>query len=442
MDRAALGAAGLLLAGALAAQVRPASDTPLTREQMAADLRQLAREAAAKWAYADDRRANAGVDLERLAGTFVARLPDVRDDAAFVGLVRELVASLQDGHAWVQWHGTEQRPFRHWPFTVADTADGVLIDEVVPTWNGTAVDLRRGDELVAIDGVPVAELLARVEQRTFASTAGGRRRSALRELAFGTSEPRRYTVRRDGAELTVAAAAAKHAPRPPRAEAVACRWHGDGVAGIRIATFAHHDAAAWSAAEPAERDALLAAEAAAIRTAFAHAADARALVLDLRGNGGGTDLLGMEVAACLLPAGSVYYGLASRRRLLPGWASPGDHRIRSSGEPQRFGGQLLVLIDEGVFSVTDNLCRCLDDLHPDVTFVGRPTGGGSGAPRPCITLAHSRAVITLCTMRVTGPDGELIEGRGTVPDVLVRPTRAGVLAGRDEVLDAALARVR
>jgi C-terminal processing protease CtpA/Prc len=427
----------LLLAGVLAAQ-HPA----LTREQLAEDLRQLAREAAAKWAYAEDRRENAGVDLERLAEEAVARLPDEPHEASFHAALCELVAALQDGHAWVQWDRAPPAPFRHAPFTLADTADGLLVDELVPAWNGTAVALQRGDELVAIDGVPVQELLAAIARRTFASTPGARRRSALRELPFGASEPRRYTVRRGGEELTVAAAAARHLPRSPREEPVAFRWHADGVAGIRIATFAHRDGKAWAAAAPEERDALLAAEVATLRAAFAQAAGARALVLDLRGNGGGTDLLGMEVAACLLPADSVYYGLASRRWLGPGWAKPGQHRLRVRGEPPRFGGQLLVLIDAGVFSVTDNLCRCLDDLHPDVTFVGAATGGGSGAPRPCITLAHSGAVVTLCTMRVTGPHGELIEGRGTVPDVPVRTTRAGVLAGRDEVVEAALARVR
>ena len=101
-----------------------------------------------------------------------------------------------------------------------------------------------------------------------------------------------------------------------------------------------------------------------------------------------------------------------------------------------------MLIDEDAFSATDNLCRCLRDLHPDVTFVGRPTGGGTGAPGPFVKLKHSGAVITLCTIRVTGPKGDLIEGSGTAPDLVVRPTRAGVLAGRDEVLDAALSRVR
>jgi carboxyl-terminal processing protease len=37
------------------------------------------------------------------------------------------------------------------------------------------------------------------------------------------------------------------------------------------------------------------------------------------------------------------------------------------------------------------------------------------------------------------PDGTVLEGRGVLPDEPVRPTRADLLAGRDPVLDAALA---
>jgi C-terminal processing protease CtpA/Prc len=343
----------------------------------------------------------------------------------------------------VQWTGKENAPFRRWPFTVVDTAEGLMVDTVLPSWNGTAVALARGDLVLEVDGVPIAQLIAAVERHTNASTAGSRRAWALPRVVFHDGDPARYKVRRaDGTEAVVeAAAAARHPEAEVLATAVEARRLADGVAYVRIPTFALGDQQAWAAAKPAERPALLAKDTAAIRAAFAAAAGCRALVLDLRGNGGGTDLLGMEVAACLLPANSVYYGL-STRGLLFGWANAGIHRLQVQGEPPRFAGQLVVLIDEGVFSVTDNLCRCLDDLHGDVTFVGRPTGGGSGAPRPCVTLAHSGVVVGFCTMRVFGPKGELIEGRGTKPDVPVARTRDALLAGRDDDLAAALKAVR
>jgi C-terminal processing protease CtpA/Prc len=164
-------------------------------------------------------------------------------------------------------------------------------------------------------------------------------------------------------------------------------------------------------------------------------------VLDLRGNGGGTDLLGMDVAVSLIGGKPIYYGLSSRT-LVGTWSKPHYYEAKSEGTPPRFAGQLVVLIDEATFSASDNLCRCLDDLHPDVTFVGRPTGGGTGAPRPAVTLEHSQVTVGFCTMRVLGPKGELIDGRGTLPDVPVRPTRESVLAGRDLDLEAALRAVR
>jgi C-terminal processing protease CtpA/Prc len=427
----------------MAPPVLAARQSPqLTRAQMEADLRQLAKETEAKWAYAEALRQRSGVTPKTLADDAIARLDGVHDQAGFLGLLREFVAGLQDGHAYVKWSGDERVPFRRWPFTVVDTAEGLVIDDVLPTWTREPADVARGDLLLEVDGVSIAHRIAAAERRTTASTDGGRRRTALEAMWYNEGDPARYRVRRsDGTEAIVeAAAAARHPEAEVTLRGIENRKLAADVAYIRIPTFAFSDQKVWAAASADERPDLLEQDIAAIRAAFASAAECKAIVLDLRGNGGGTDLLGMEAAACLLPAGSVYYRLASRGWF--GWTRPAPQRLQVQGTPPLFGGQLVVVIDEGVFSTTDNLCRCLDDLHRDVTFVGRPTGGGTGAPRPCVTLTHSRAVITFCTMRVYGPAGELIEGRGTQPDVLVSRTRADVLAGRDAELEAALRAVR
>jgi C-terminal processing protease CtpA/Prc len=434
----------LLAAGVVAAQSAPQAGAPppaLTRAQMQADLEQLAAETRAEWAYAELRRELSGLDPQQLAATLVARLDGVADGAGFAALVREFVAALQDGHAYVQAR-KEPVPFRRWPFTCVDTQAGLVVDSVLATWNGTPAGLERGDLVLEVDGVPVGELLGAAERRTNASTADSRRKWALRSLVYYHTDPKRYTVARpDGTNVVVEASAAARHPESAAAAGIESGRLADGIASVRIPTFAFADHKAWAAAAPAARKALLATDIAAIRAAFASAAGCRALVLDLRGNGGGTDLLGMEVAACLLPPDSVYYGLSSRG-LFGGWRKPGFHRLDADGEPPRFTGRLVVLVDEDTFSVSDNLCRCLDDLHPDVRFVGRPTGGGTGAPRPCVTLRHSGIVVGFCTMRVYGPAGGLIEGSGTAPDVLVRRTREAVLGGRDEDVEQALLLLR
>jgi hypothetical protein len=70
-------------------------------------------------------------------------------------------------------------------------------------------------------------------------------------------------------------------------------------------------------------------------------------------------------------------------------------------------------------------------------FVGRPNGAGSGAPRPVVTLPHSKMVITFCVMQVWNPNGQLIESRPFEPTVPVKWTVDDLLQGRDPDLEAA-----
>ncbi|HET6878823.1 MAG TPA: S41 family peptidase [Pirellulales bacterium] len=103
-----------------------------------------------------------------------------------------------------------------------------------------------------------------------------------------------------------------------------------------------------------------------------------------------------------------------------------------------YSGRVVVLTDERCFSVTDCVMACLHDLYPDVRFVGRPTHGGSGGPTRLAQLKHSKAELWLCIMRIWGPNGVLIEGQGTHPDVTVQWTRRDILEHTDPDFEAAL----
>jgi C-terminal processing protease CtpA/Prc len=138
----------------------------------------------------------------------------------------------------------------------------------------------------------------------------------------------------------------------------------------------------------------------------------------------------------LLPPGAIYFQLQSR--LDDGsWSQVSPHSLPPGPEVPRYERPLVVLVDEGTFSAADNLAACLADNLPSARFVGRPTGGGTGAPR-ALTLSRTGAVVYFCTQRVRGPAGELTDGRGVVPDVAVRWSRDDLLSGRDPDLAAAL----
>jgi C-terminal processing protease CtpA/Prc len=205
-----------------------------------------------------------------------------------------------------------------------------------------------------------------------------------------------------------------------------------------VGTFLAHDPD-FAAADPETRDQILADQYDGYARVFESIRSKAALLLDLRGNGGGTDLLGQALALHLMKPGFHYLRLGSKRRGRwheLGWQDPEVGR----GTP-RFEGRVVCLIDENCLSVTDNLAASLRDEHPNVLFVGQPTGGGSGLPRT-FTLPSTNARVTFCTLRVYAPNGTYVEGNGVQPDVLVRSSREQMLAGEDAVLEAALATLR
>ena len=250
----------------------------------------------------------------------------------------------------------------------------LLIVHVIPNSPAQAAGILDGDRIVAVAGQSTSTM-STDEAATLLTGPEG---SICQVSVISPGQPaRELSVRRAHVEV-------------PSLEDIKIVDAEHGVAYIRIPAFQKTTA----------RD---------LETALwdLHAKGMRSLVLDLRGNPGGLLTASVEVADKFIADGPI---VSTRGR------SEQENFNYRAHRPGTWRVPLVVLIDEDVFSVTDNLCRCLDDLHRDVTFVGRPTGGGTGAPRPCVTLEHSGVVIGFCTMRVYGPKGELIEGRGTRPD--------------------------
>lgn len=416
----------------------PAAPTdPLARDDCLADLAELARLAATEWSYADDKREHFGVDLDQLRAEAEQALSDRPTRAEFAEVLRRFVAGMKDGHAGVTMPGVATSGSRVWPFTVADTSDGVIVDAVA---EGTP-DILPGQRVLAVDRKPVEVAIEEETRRVIASTDGARRAKALRSMRQTDAASVRCILKRPTGtllEVELATLPAESGPQPvarPPLETVHRRLEGD-VGYLRVGSFVASDAQAWAAATPDERPALIEPLVAGYRQAFAELADTRALILDLRGNRGGTDLAAMEVARPLLPPDAIYFQLQAR--LDDGsWSQVSAHPLAPGPDVPRYDRPLVVLIDEGTFSAADNLAACLRDNLPSARFVGRPTGGGTGAPR-AIDLPRTGAEVYFCTQRVRGPSGELTEGRGVVPDVAVRWSRDDLLSGRDPDLDAAL----
>jgi Tol biopolymer transport system component len=102
---------------------------------------------------------------------------------------------------------------------------------------------------------------------------------------------------------------------------------------------------------------------------------------------------------------------------------------------------VVVLMDEKCFSATDIFLSAFKG-QPGVTLVGYPSGGGSARQVP-IVLPESRMSMTLASMASFQRTGQLYDARGVQPDVIVHPELDYFLTGgRDNVLERALALIR
>jgi hypothetical protein len=213
--------------------------------------------------------------------------------------------------------------------------------------------------------------------------------------------------------------------------------------------------------------------------------DTRGLVIDVRGNGGGTRDALRRLAPYFLPAdGTPVVGnvaavlledgraagidaLADRglypaewtgwteaqraaittfaRTFRPGWKLPQGrfspwHFLvldrADNGNAFAYGQPVVVLIDRSCFSATDVFAAALGEL-PNVRLVGEPTSGGSGRARGYV-LPKSGVRLRLSTMASFRPDGVLFEGHGVEPDIAVGMRPGDLVGATDTVLQRAL----
>lgn len=179
-----------------------------------------------------------------------------------------------------------------------------------------------------------------------------------------------------------------------------------GIGYLRIATFAEGASMAAS-------------------VALAEMEPLRGLIVDLRGNGGGLVIEAQRTAGLFLPPGTVIGIERTRESSRP---------LRSVGRPVVGSMPLAILTDAGTASGAEILAGALHDARGAI-LVGEKT---AGALAGAITVPLSEGGMSVTVERILGPEGEVVEGRGILPDAAVPLTFEDIVRGRDTQLQAAV----
>lgn len=413
-------AAGLCLALALLAPAASPAQAPdasadtlplATREAVVARLDAAVRRYFAHWEGAP------GLDYAAAFADYRARALATSDRMAFGLATMELMAGLRNGHTSFDDRWLWERHGAPLPFRLLPMDDG--------RWRVASSrhpELEAGDEVAAIDG-EAFERFYRRQSRYVAASSDRAARRVFGGVAY--LFPARFTLTlADGRQVAVTrekpAPAPLAGPAAPAADWVPHRWLvADSVAYLRIASFG----------DPVYQER-------ALELLDRQYADAAALVVDLRGNGGGSTPWKLRKA--LMGGHRARGRIDEHDHLRPGllWRLVTPAVLRTYPVP-RFRGPLVFLVDGGCASACEDLLLPFKD-NGRATLVGETTFGSTGQPH--VVDFGDGMTAYVGARRVRFPDGSPFEGVGVAPDVAA-PMSFASMDG-DPALERALQLIR
>ena len=361
-----------------------------------------------------------GEDWDALLPSFISELEVARDSTAYALAVAGMVRRLHDSHGFVD------SPVLSAHYWGADVPAMVRVIEGRPVVT-TILDpvlseagLRVGDILLSIDGENAMHRLQRADLPSATSTPQARNMLAAALLLLGDSGSTAVlTVQgADGSERTVRTARG-NLTREMRARRHA---HADSVMRLLPGGIGYADLTRLTVAQ--------------VDTMFERFANTRAIIFDMRGYPRGT-------AWAIAPRLADRPGKAAALFRRPLRLSPDtlDRSVTSFvqtiplTDKPRYTGRTVMLIDERAVSQSEHTGLFFEAANGTV-FIGSPTAGANGDVTNVVLPGGIVANFTGHDVRHA--DGRQLQRVGLIPHVSVEPTIAGIRAGRDEVLEAAV----
>lgn len=351
-----------------------------------------------------------GLDWDARYREFEAKVRGVTSVNAGLGAIAEFLDGLKDSHTYFL---PPSRPFDHdYGYRLRIVGEKTYIASLVEGTDA-AVKLKPGDEVVSINGfVPARDTLITVEYIL----------NALAPL-----ETVELVVRNPARTVRKVLVNAKIKEKPKRLT----EWEPWAIYRTRDEREPHRlitigDVLVWKmpAFEDEDRD---------IDGIWNRARKHKALILDLRGNGGGFQTTLTRMLANAIDRDFKAFDTIERKG-----RSPVDVKSRRS---DAFSGPIVVLVDSESASAAELFARVMQ-IEKRADVLGDRSAGFVMAGR--FHEGESRHLLygfVITEGDVAMTDGKSLEKVGVVPDETVLPTAEDLAAGRDPALAAAAKRL-
>jgi C-terminal processing protease CtpA/Prc len=356
-------------------------------------------------------------DWNRVLVDFIPRVALAKDADSYRRELMALIAKLDDGHANL-WNALNARP----PVGQCQIPVNVRFIENVPVITGFTVappdqpaELKIGDVITELDGVPAHQLV----ESWLPYYAGSNDAARMRDIAFfftrGDCGDVTVGIRRQGTDLklTVKRTAPSNIDRAKHdLPGPTFRLLSKDVAYLKLSTVKADDCPHY----------------------VEQAARAKGFVIDIRNYP--SEFVVFALGSLLISTETVFVRATQGDLSNPGafrWDAP---EFLTPQKPH-YSGKVVVLVDESTISSAEFTAMAFRAAGAIV--VGSTTSGADG------NVSHFELPGGLQTM-ISGlgvfyPDKKPTQRIGIVPDITLKPTIAGIRAGRDEALEQALRQI-
>ncbi len=326
-------------------------------------------------------------------------------------LIAQAVVMLDDSHT--NFYPPDRAADIEYGWRLAMIGDDCFVSRVKPKTDAEAKGVKRGDKLLAIDGIrPTRELLPHLYHRYYQIAPAARVKMVLQSLG---EKPRTLDI-----QTKISKTATVHTWTTYEQKVTRKGWwdypkvdefveFGSELLIWKLHSFARSESG--------------------IDSAMNKARNFKTLILDLRGNGGGYLETGKQL---------VGHFFENETKI-------GDHKMRDKAKPLsskgrgsgRFSGNLIVLVDQDSASASEVIAKVIQ-IEKRGKIIGDRTSGSVMTSRffPMDfgfgNNLYFGVSVTVGDLIMT--DGKSLEKRGVTPDETVLPAGKDWAEGKDPVL--------
>ncbi len=360
-----------------------------------------------------------GIDLNARFKAADEKIKQANSVGQIMAIIAQVLVDFNDSHLYFIPPGKASRTEYGWQMQMI--GDKSYIVAVQPGSDAEAKGLKLGDEIYSLDGFePTRENLWKMQYfyhtlrpkpvvRLVVTSPNGQQRELEVESKIKEGRLIRGQILQDFADMIREAENEAHQNRH--------RFYED-IADVFIWKMPQFDLS--------EKE---------VDNIMDKARKRKALILDLRGNGGGYELTQLRLVGNLFDRDVKVGEIKRRKETKPLIA-------KTRGGNDVFKGQVVVLVDSRSGSSAEILARVIQ-LEKRGTVIGDRT---TGAVMRAIHYSHESGVgiVALYGVSVTDADlvmtdGKSLERIGVMPDELLLPTPSDMAAKRDPVLSRAAA---